>query len=125
MQVLDPGHEYLLNCLDGKSPWQHCLTFVKRQGAKYPGNTSAYRGTTSQEVLRALVDRARYVNNQFPCWETWLSIRLYRFIIWLYESRAARIHKRWVPTLNMAEWGKTCNLCGHVNCGGECATNQG
>jgi hypothetical protein len=64
MKVLDPGHCYLLDVLDGDAPEE--LTFVKRVGDKYPGNTDAYSGTTLQEVLRACIDRVKYVNAQIP-----------------------------------------------------------
>src|SRR4051812_22480846 len=92
MKVLTKGHWYELECIDSS---EHCLLiFVKREGPRYPGNVGAHYGTTSQEVLRALIDRAQYVNGQIPCWQTRLSVWLMRSIIWLYEHRAARVHGR-------------------------------
>lgn len=65
MKVIDPGHKYELSTLDGDdSPV--VLTFVKRVGANYPGNESAYAGTTLQETLRACLDRLAYLDRQLP-----------------------------------------------------------
>lgn len=48
--------------------------FVKREGEHFPGNVGHYPGTTMQEVLRVLIDRAKYVNSQIPCLETEMAI---------------------------------------------------
>lgn len=114
----DRGHTFYLEHLDGGQRNLSRLRFVKRMGPRYPGNTSAYEGTTSQEVLRALIARARYVYRQRPCWETRLSVWLYRTAIWLYEHRAARVHKRKLSlrTLPSIETLRTCGTCGHVQC---------
>src|SRR5258707_13345918 len=50
------------------------LQFVKREGEGYPGNIGHHEGTTMQEVLRVLIDRAKYINGQIPCDETLLGI---------------------------------------------------
>jgi hypothetical protein len=115
VEVLDRGHRYLLASLDGHTG-PRLLQFVKREGAKYPGNVGHYEGTTSQEVLRALIDRAGYVNQQMPCWQTRLSIYLMGLVIWLYEHRAARRHHRKPPSFHDATFGATCKDCGHVGC---------
>lgn len=58
MQELDPGHVYALDKQDGSGT--ETLTFVKREGAKYPGNISHHAGTNLQEVLRALLARFNF-----------------------------------------------------------------
>lgn len=113
MKVMDPGHCYKLLGLDGIA--LHMLTFVKRKGPNFPGNLDAHGGTTSQEVLRALIDRAIYVNAQIPCWQTKLSIRLMMRVVWLYEHRAAKRHGRKPPTVVEAVYGALCPKCGHVS----------
>jgi hypothetical protein len=118
MIVLDPGHHYEFQSLDGYYVQQ--LQFVKRKGEKYPGNLDAYPGTTSQEVLRALCERAFYVNQQLPCWQTKLSRWLMIICIWLYEHRAAKRHGRRVPSVERALFGGVCKHCGHVGCLGRC-----
>lgn len=114
MKVSDQGHRYYLSQLDGDG--SQVLQFVKREGLKYPGNVGHYEGTTSQEVLRALIDRAQYVNRQTPCWQTKLSLYFLHAVVWLYEQRAAKRHGRRAPGLEDAVYGDTCGKCGHVGC---------
>lgn len=119
MRVMDAGHEYALDCLDGKM--QVVLTFVKRVGKKYPGNKNARPGTTLQEVLRACCDRLRYVDGQTPAPESQRSLFFLRQAILELENRAARLHGRKpILTADKAEWGDKCARCGHVGCPGSC-----
>lgn len=119
MKVIDPGHEYLLASLDGEQVNQ--LVFVKREGPGYPGNAGHHPGTTMQECLRALIDRASYVNGQIPCSETAAVIYFLRHAIFLLEVRAAGRHKRRVNfSVDEAVQGPYCSTCGHVGCKGEC-----
>lgn len=95
MQILDPGHSYLLLNLD-KTIWeenQH-LRFVKREGSNFPGNKGKHSGTTIQEVLRALIDRVKYLNSQTQHWINPVLIELFRVCINLLELRAAERHNR-------------------------------
>lgn len=119
MKVIDAGHDYELNVLDG--PSTQSLRFVKRVGPKFPGNTTAYSGTTMQEVLRAVIDRARYVNNQIPCAETSKVIVLCTEAVYQLELRAAVRHGR--PTdfsVTDAVNESFCSECGHIRCVGDC-----
>lgn len=131
MRVVDPGHYYELANLD--APPRSCWTlrFVKRVGAKYPGNEPpSYGGTTSQEVIRALIDRAKYVDSQIDrttevsqaghAANAAVLLHLREALIWL-EVRAAdergdvdaslRIRNLMEP-----ETEPTCEHCGHVMC---------
>ncbi len=117
MRVIDPGHEHVLDSLDGDLP--QTLTFVKREGPMYPGNVGHHPGTTTQEVLRACVERLRYVNRQIPCPETETAMALLMAAIHLLEARAALRHGRPAPSLFDAVDGRTkCSACGHVGCPG-------
>jgi hypothetical protein len=87
---LDPGHLYLIPSLDGECPQQ--LRFVKRVGENFPGNTSAYPGTTSQAVLRCLIRRTQYVDKQIPDPRNEEAIQCLRRVIYLFEQRAAERH---------------------------------
>ncbi len=117
MRVVDPGHEYILDSLDGDLPQR--LVFVKREGRKYPGNVGHHPGTTMQEVLRALIERATYVNGQIECPETTLAISALQTALYLFESRAARRHGRSLEGVTLQDvfdgQGK-CSACGHVGC---------
>jgi hypothetical protein len=122
IKVIDPGHLYQLDQLD-LHPMLHPrikqeLCFVKRMGEKYPGNDTAYAGTTMQFVIRALLDRARYVQNQTPCAETKEVIWLLQQALMQLERRAARVHNRKLPSLslNELEAADVCEKCGHVFC---------
>jgi len=97
MKVLDPGHRYSLSVLDIKDelPYTCHLQFVKRIGEKFPGNQPpAEPGTTVQKVLRAVVDRLAYVNNQQPHQDTREAQLFVEMAIWHLERRAAIIHER-------------------------------
>lgn len=123
MVEMDPGHLFRLDALDGADKvW---LRFVKRQGDKYPGNHTSYSGTTTQEVLRAVVARLRYVYSQAPCVETAGAIDHAEKALVALERRAARLHGRLEEFRSISEadvvrgTGK-CARCGHVGCTGSC-----
>lgn len=118
MDVIDAGHKYVLRHLDGYGT--ETLTFVKREGEGYPGNVGHYEGTTMQEVLRVLIDRAKYVNAQIPCEETEAGIIHMREAIRQFELRAARRHGRMLSAPLTIEDAPTCAKCGHIGCNGEC-----
>ncbi len=120
MKVIDPGHEYELDSLDGEQP--NRLVFVKREGPGYPGNVGHHPGTTMQETLRALIHRAEYVNNQTPCPETLYAIHMMKHAVFSFEVRAAERHGRKISfTIEEAAAGvNKCKLCGHVGCPGDC-----
>lgn len=118
MVVVDPGHEYLLDSLDGDQ--ENRLVFVKREGEKYPGNVGHHPGTTMQETLRALIDRAKYVNNQIPDRDTAFAMAHMEWAVFYLERRAARRHGREAPTVEEAVHGAKCYKCGHVGCEGNC-----
>lgn len=118
MIVLDPGHRYELESLDGEL--RQVLQFVKRcdPPEKYPGNTSAYPGATVQEVLRALLDRLVYVNQQRPCAETEACVHLLRTALMLLEVRASRHHGTVFEAMGLreVEGMRPCPSCGHLRC---------
>lgn len=119
MRVLDAGHRYALRHLDGDG--EEILQFVKREGEGYPGNVGTCEGTTMQEVLRALIDRSKYVNSQIPCEETEQAIEHLRNAIGWFECRAARRHGRvWERPEGLIEEAPTCGKCGHIGCEGKC-----
>lgn len=121
MIVRDPGHDYVLQSLDGEAPQR--LTFVKREGPGFPGNVGSHPGTTTQDVLRALIERAKYVNGQIADPANALVIRNLREAFWHLEERAARRHGRpWTLPIGFEgiEELPGCPRCGHVGCDGVC-----
>jgi len=120
MEVLDPGHHYTLKHIDGDSV--EYLRFVKREGPGYPGNEGHYAGTNLQEVLRVLIDRIKYLDNQIPDQINADIIENLRFALEDLETRAAQRHGydlkqlwRLIDTQD-AETLPTCNHCGHILC---------
>lgn len=116
MHILDAGHSYLLTSYDGGMPQQ--LDFMKRVGATYPFNHSVHAGTNCQEVLRALIDRTRYLLTQAPCAETEAALGLLQTTLLLFELRAARRHARTLDIGTLMQLGSmsTCATCGHAEC---------
>ncbi len=118
MDIIDPGHKFGLNVLDGES--KEILTFVKRNDPpeKYPGNIDAYSGTTIQEVLRVLISRVKYLDNQSPCRENKGLIYKFRSSLKLLEERNA-IKKGRVFRLSINEFIENlpvCTICLHLKC---------
>ena len=136
MIIIDPGHTYQLDVLDGYTNgtvdgYTHIvLPFVKREGEKYPGNVGHYPGTNLQECWRAEINRLQYLNQQIPCGETMMAIKHLRLNIMLLEQRAARRHGRKHPVeyndriLHSIEALPTCKLCGHIGCEGTCHSHH-
>jgi hypothetical protein len=119
MKVIDRGHKYELLTLDGELHQE--LQFVQRicynDPKKFPGNRFVWPGTTLQSVIRALLERVRYLDNQHSCFENWLIIKFLRGCLWLLEFRAARRHKRmYLAGFDFAEYEPMCPKCGHTIC---------
>ena len=115
MRVIDPGHAYALRDLDGEA--ETVLRFVKRVGPEYPGNAGAHPGPTTQEVLRALIDRTIFVDSQQPHHQNAVAIRDMRSALAALEARASERHGvpcRWGPA--EIETMPTCPTCGHIWC---------
>lgn len=105
----------MLASLDGGDEQE--LTFVKREGANYPGNVGHYPGTTLQETIRALIDRCAYVNAQRHCAENLQAIAGLRYALRALELRAARMHGITIALpLDGIELLGTCAQCGHIAC---------
>jgi hypothetical protein len=122
--TIDPGHKYILFTLDGELPNEiKTLQFVKRYDVfkpgkgKFPGNFSAYPGTTLQSVLRCLINRVDYLQNQIPCWNNTLIKFCLGLSVWLLEKRAAKRHYRaYWHGINYAVTSPMCPKCGHTDC---------
>lgn len=125
MEVIDPGHLYNLDCLDTTPDFRtEKLTFVKRQGDKYPGNVGYHPGTTIQEVMRVIIDRLQYVNDQMYSSHDEVSIRYARGIILELETRAAKQHGRRIFPRHDIENEPTCKICGHIQCNETCRPKE-
>lgn len=81
MHILDKGHRYKLDTLDGEVNIE--LIFVKR----FRG-TNNHAGTTNQDVLRCLIDRVQTLNDESPWEGNDRIIKHLRLALTLHESRA-------------------------------------
>lgn len=117
MRVIDPGHEFELSEIDNSARVQR-LTFVKRVGENYPGNSGAHGGILTQEALRAIISRCKYMNAQGHCVETDQIIHSLRMALYAFEVRAARCRGTWIElkTLEGIEDIPVCLTCGHIQC---------
>ena len=116
MKIIDSGHTYELRSYDGIQ--ENILTFMKRYGCSYPGNENEYPGTNCQEVLRALIDRVKYLHNQIPHQRNILILDNLRQALYSFESRAAERRGRILgPEICVyaIEHYETCPKCGHIH----------
>jgi hypothetical protein len=124
MRIIEAGHHYELESYDiGNEEWVNDdITFMKRIGSHYPGNTGeAHPGTNCQEVLRVLIDRVKYLDDQIACSENKDILDYLRHALLRFEQRAARIRQK--PLAYLADKGMcniedlpTCKTCGHIEC---------
>lgn len=66
MEIIDPGHRYELDNMDGGTT---LLQFIKKAPVE-PGSAileTVMNGTTNEEVVAALVDRMRFLDENLPC----------------------------------------------------------
>lgn len=136
MRVLDPGHLYRPDCYPSKEEqevrqFHNAIQFRKRIGEGYPGNTGEPTdGTSTQELFRIAIDRAKYVHCQSPHRANTTVIALARTAIYELEYRAAERRgpeylEQWPrdycsavgPVLGkFIEDLHACTTCGHILC---------
>lgn len=88
MKVIDPGHLYQLDHLDGSG--HQLLRFCKR--LIVPGRTEAWEGTTCQETLRALIDRVQVLDAELPWEGNNVILQRLRLALIGFEARALERH---------------------------------
>jgi len=126
MRILDPGHRYAVNILDGLGNTENgiCIgkdhvQFVKREGEGYPGNVGHHYGTNCQELVRVLIHRLKYLDSQIPDHNNIHAIKSLRDVLRELETRAAQRHGLSLPRdkdLIEIEKLPTCLHCGHIVC---------
>ena len=83
MEVKVAGHVYELADKDGNEPARQTIVFSNREP-----NDRPRQGTTTQEILRVLIDRTRYCNNCLPHPNNERIIHHLRMALVLHEARA-------------------------------------
>jgi len=105
------------------------LTFVERNGgpAYY---SEEYPGTTTQEAIRAAIDRTKFVDNLLPCFENKMAIENLQLALYWLEKRVYLKRQQKLACVNQAhqEGGRvpfwsldieqlsTCPTCRHIHC---------
>lgn len=88
MNVIEPGHVYELpNLCD---PGHQTLTFIKRSSGAIDYKDAEHPGTNTQSVLRALIDRTKYLDDVLEAEETQDAVYHLRMALFVYEARAWR-----------------------------------
>lgn len=85
MKALDAGHLYELRQLDTDKTVQ--MRFVKRNSSTVQRDEE-WAGLQTQEVMRVLIDRTKFLNDLIPCVESEQSLYHLRQALYLYEVRA-------------------------------------
>jgi hypothetical protein len=113
MRVLDPGHVYELQNVDGFD--KQTIMFVRRRDEHGDPlqREIRHQGILTQELLRVCIDRTLYLYAEAPCDEDTEIIECLRRALVLYEARAAR---RSIEKLAKPEQAKGCSICGHIFC---------
>jgi hypothetical protein len=111
MRIVEPGHLYLVKNIDG--PGEQEIRFVRRRDERALLLDEFKPGILSQELLRVLIDRTRYLNDEDPCAEDVEIIHKLRDCLRLFEARAAR---RTIEKLPMPETASACPRCHHILC---------
>lgn len=102
MKTCIPGHIYDLDQLGGGT---QRLVFVRRSGGAVQYDQE-WSGLQTQEVLRALIDRTKYLYRILPCGETANALHHLRCALFEYEVRAWR-RKREVANRTSAKHDDT------------------
>jgi hypothetical protein len=87
MKIIDPGHVYELKQLGDNNT--QTLKFIKRSGGAVQYDQE-WAGLQTQEVLRALIDRTKYLDTVLECKETKEAIKHLQMALYWYEVRALR-----------------------------------
>lgn len=138
MKIHDPGHIFSIENYPPKEEnypihpeyaRESHIQFRKRIGEDYPGNTGLpYSGTTTQELLRVIIERLKYVDNQIQHKANQDTIERCQHSIFDLEMRAAERRgkeylKLWIIDLYRyrsdeggIEEAKPCPICGHIFC---------
>jgi len=88
MRVTIEGHSYLLDASNGTT---QPLDFIRKENCD-GALVLVANGTTTEEVLRVLIDRMEYLQLQIPCSENEIAItKLEEALKWLEKRTKDRI----------------------------------
>ena len=92
MRVIRSGHCYKVENFENKSESQE-IQFIEKEQIE-PGSTelvTVYDGTTTEELLKVLINRMQYLQGKLPCRENAIVItKLEESLMWLDKKNADR-----------------------------------
>ena len=121
MKVDDPGHGYIVDNYDSNFNSEQIIYFMKRIGENYPGNFGpGHPGTNCQELIRVIIDRVKYLDNQIPSWHNKEVLKDLRHALLMFEDRAADRRSQKIVLSPRQEQNieqiPACRKCGHIQC---------
>lgn len=93
MQILIPGHKYILQNFENPNNGQ-TIQFIEKAQSKEesPRLETVNDGTTNEELLAVLIDRLSFLNAKFPCRENSIVLtKLEESLMWLNKRTNDRI----------------------------------
>jgi hypothetical protein len=98
MIVLSSGHKYELENFEDKQQRGQILQFIEKVPVQEGSADMAtvHDGTTTEEVLKVLIDRLKELNAKFSCIENDIAISTLETTLTVLEMRTANRKKRGV-----------------------------
>lgn len=89
MKIVDDGHHYVLDSMDGTIP--QSVQFINKEKVDDKFVT-VYDGTTNEEVLKMLIDRMYWLQSRASCRENAICItKLEEALMWLEKRTRDRV----------------------------------
>lgn len=103
MRVIKPGHRYILANFEQPENGQTIQFIEKEPDPSEPAKLyTVSDGTTNEEMLAVLIDRANHLQNKMPCQENTDAIEHLRSALAAWESRTAKRKARGVEGTHQA-----------------------
>ena len=103
MKIITPGHRYVLDGFEKPDENRQILQFIHKESDKSDPTklVTLSDGTTNEEVISALIDRLKYLDEKFPCRENYLAIKGMQMALDSLEERTRNRLNRGVEGKNV------------------------
>ena len=85
-----PGHTYELSNFENKDVQGQILRFIHKEPNENNELITISDGTTNEEILEVLIDRIKFLNNKFPCFENESAIEHLEFALFQLNERTRK-----------------------------------
>jgi len=94
MKVLVKAHTYELENFEKKDEKGQILQFIHKEPVG-DSLVTVSDGTTNEEVIEAVIDRLKFLNDKFPCKENAMAItNLEQAVMWLEKRTKDRLKRQ-------------------------------